>query len=93
MVFKENASQFIATDLMLSIFKIGFDDLLKEVCGPWEVKKKSKGILNWHISIGMSEIIYEDEYNYHLSVNKNRYTKKIKKFNQMSLGNPIYELY
>lgn len=91
MVVKEDVSPVLPTDVVLAIYKIGFENLDKRICGPFPVSKKNTRVLKWHEKIGMTEIINEDHEYFYLEISSNNYFNKIKKYNKLGLGLVSFE--
>jgi hypothetical protein len=91
MVVKEDISPMVPTDVVLSIYKIGFEKLNKKSCGPFPVSKKNIRVLDWHEKIGMTKIIDEDEEYFYLEISTSNYFKNIEKYNKLGLGIVSYE--
>lgn len=85
-VLDKSSSPNLFLDLMLMIFKIGFDYLDRDVCGPWKVKKQFKKMMRIHEIVGMTETIMESEDFYEVLVKKENYKRKIDGFNRKNLG-------
>ncbi len=91
MVVKENISPVVPTDVVLSIYKIGFEKLDKQICGPFPVSKKNTRVLGWHKKLGMTEIINEDNEYFYLEISSKNYFNNIQKYNKLGLGLVSYE--
>lgn len=91
MVVKEDISPIVPTDVVLSIYKIGFEKLGKKICGPFPVSKKNTRVLKWHKKIGMTEIINEDNEYFYLEISSKNYFNNIQKYNKLGLGLVSYE--
>lgn len=85
-VLDKSSSPNLFIDLMLIIYKVGFDILAREKCGPWKVKKEFKKMMKIHEIIGMTEVLKEDNNFYELIVKKENYTQKIDYYNKRGLG-------
>lgn len=85
-VLDKSSSPNLFLDLMLVIFKIGFDYLDRDVCGPWKVKKQFKKMMRIHEIVGMTETIMESEDFYEVLVKKENYKSKIDGFNRKNIG-------
>ena len=85
-VLDKSSSPNLFIDLMLIIYKVGFDILARETCGPWKVKKEFKKMMKIHKIIGMTEVLKEDNNFYELIVKKENYTQKIDYYNKRGLG-------
>ena len=91
MVVKEDISPVVPTDVVLSIYKIGFEKLGKKICGPFPVSKKNTRVLKWHKKIGMTEIINEDNEYFYLEISSKNYFNNVQKYNKLGLGLVSYE--
>lgn len=87
LVVAESASPNLAIDTMLTIYKIGFELLCKDICGPWEVDKNFVKMMKIHNLIGMAKIIDQDDVYYYVSVKKEDYFDKINSFSTMGYSN------
>jgi len=85
-ILDKSSSPNLFIDLMLMIFKIGFDYLDRDICGPWKVKKEFKKMMKIHEIIGMAEILTENEDFYAVIVRKDRYKEKANYFKRKNLG-------
>lgn len=85
-VLDKTSSPNLFVDLMLMIFKIGFDYLERDICGPWKVSKEFKKMMKIHEFIGMTEIMTENENFYELIVRKERYLERANYFKRKNLG-------
>ena len=86
MVVREDVSPVLPTDVVLSIYTIGFEKLLRKRCGPFQVAKKNHRVLKWHEKIGMTEITNEDDVYYYLEVSSAKYFSMIAKYKKIGLG-------
>ena len=86
-VLDKKSSPNLFIDLMLMIYRIGFDFLERETCGPWKVKKEFKKMMKIHTIIGMTEIYDEDDEFYYIQVKKDKYQQKIDYFSRKKIGN------
>lgn len=91
MVVKEDISPVVPTDVVLSIYKIGFEKLDKKICGPFPVSKKNTRVLKWHKKLGMTEVINEDNEYFYLEISSKNYFNNIQKYNKLGLGLVSYE--
>ena len=91
MVVKEDISPVVPTDVVLSIYKIGFEKLGKKICGPFPVSKKNTRVLKWHKKIGMTEVINEDNEYFYLEISSKNYFNNVQKYNKLGLGLVSYE--
>jgi len=86
MVVKEDISPVVPTDVVLAIYSIGFENLCKDSCGPFQVSKKNIRVLKWHEKIGMTEIVDEDKEYFYLEAFSKKYFRAIEKYKKIGLG-------
>lgn len=85
-VVYEASSPNMPLDAMMMIYRIGFEVLGREICGPWEVDKDFAKMIKIHNFIQMAKIVGENE-KYHLfSIKKSDYFSNVKKFLKMGYG-------
>lgn len=87
LILKETSPKFIALDSILTIYKIGFNFLNREVCGPWVVPLDGKRIINLHTKMNLINIIAETKKYYICQVLKEKYLSNINFFDRLGLGN------
>ena len=85
-VLDKSSSPNLFIDVMLMIYRIGFDFLGRDLCGPWKVKKGFQKMMKIHEIIGMVDIINENEDHYEISVQKEKYREKIDYYLARGLG-------
>ena len=85
-VFKKKCTPNIFLDTMLMTYRIGFEFLKRKECGPWKVKKNNSRMMKLHSIMGMVKIIEEDDKYYFVSVKKEDYFFRIKKFKNFRFG-------
>jgi hypothetical protein len=73
-------------EVMLTIYKIGFEILGCEQCGPWDVDKKHSTMQQIHKIVGMAEPISESDRYFKYAVFNSDYVAKIAKFNRMGFA-------
>ncbi len=85
-VVSSETSPNMPLDAMLMIYRIGFEFLSCEKCGPWEVDKEFVKMMKIHNLIKMAKIVDENEKYYLVAVQKSDYENNINKFLKMSYG-------
>lgn len=85
-VFKKKCTPNTFLDTMLMTYRIGFEFLKRKECGPWKVKKNNSRMMKLHSIIDMVKIIEEDDKYYFVSVKKEDYFFRIKKFKNLRFG-------
>ena len=89
-VFNNEGSPYCFIDTMLMTYRIGFDYLNREFCGPWKVKKNNIRMMALHDKMKMVKIINEDDIYFSVKVEKKDYFSKIEKYKKLGfahLGN------
>ena len=86
LVFSENCSPMAPIDVMISIYKIGFEFLNRSKCGPWDVNKKHEKMMKIHEFCKMFSIEDTNDEYYQISVNKRDYLSQINRFDKLGLG-------
>ncbi len=84
-VVSETTSPNVPIDAMLMVYRIGFEFLERETCGPWLVDKEFIKMIKIHDFIKMAKIVGEEGEKYHLfAVKKSDYEQNITRFMKMS---------
>ena len=92
LVFSEDCTPMAPIDVMLSIYKIGFDFLDRDVCGPWAVDKKHTEMMKIHDFCKMySYNDKKDQSYYWIHVEKKAFHREIDRFYSLGLGVINYE--
>ena len=86
-ILDKKSSPNLFLDIMLMIYRIGFNFLDREICGPWKVKKDFKKMMKIHSLIGMYEHVSEDENFFNIQVKKDNYLMRNDYFSKKNLGN------
>ena len=76
-------------EIMLTIYKVGFEHLGCSQCGPWDVDKEHLSMQKIHKIVGMAKPISESEKYIKFAVFKSDYEEKIAKFNRMGFAQLI----
>ena len=71
-------------EIMLTIYKVGFEDLGRDMCGPWDVNKDHFSMQKIHKLVGMAKPTSYDETYIKYSVKKDDYDQQKAKF--LNLG-------
>lgn len=85
-ILDDLAPPFMAYDVMLAIYGVGFEVLKKDLCGPWGVPKGAKNIMKFHEYCGMAEVVSEDEKFTMMTVSRQNYLARIDFFKKRNLG-------
>ena len=73
-------------EIMLTIYKIGFEIFGCEQCGPWDVDKEHLSMQRIHTIVGMANPIAESDSYFKYAVFKSDYAERISKFNRMGFA-------
>lgn len=82
----EESSPNLALDAMLMVYRIGFEFLKRDTCGPWIVDKDFSKMIKIHNFIKMAKITGEDEKYFFFAVQKTDYFDNVNKFLKMGYG-------
>jgi hypothetical protein len=85
-VVSEDCTPIATLDGMLIIYRLGFEFLNRDICGPWAVDKEYKRVINLHKIIGMAKLVDADEKYFYYSILKKDYEKKIEYFLKLNIG-------
>ena len=83
-VVSETTSPNTPLDAMLMVYRIGFEFLEKESCGPWIVDKKFSKMIKIHDFIKMAKAVGEEGEYYWFAVQRSDYENNINRFLKMS---------
>lgn len=76
-------------EVMLTIYKLGFEILGCKQCGPWDVDKEHSSMQKIHEIVGMAKSISETDKYLKYAVFKQDYEARIAKFNRMGFAQLI----
>ena len=85
-VVSESASPNTAIDSMMMVYRIGFEYLLREQCGPWHVDKNFTQMMKIHEFIKMAKVASQDDVYFSVCVKRADYLTNIVRFNKMNYG-------
>ena len=87
LVFAEGCTPMAPIDVMMCIYKIGFDFLDRDICGPWAVDKKHIEMMKIHDFCKMYTLSSKKDENYYwMYVEKKDFHREIGRFDSMGLG-------
>lgn len=86
LVFDENCTPIAPIDVMIAIYRIGFEILKRKKCGPWDVDKRHEKMMKIHEFCNMYSIDSQDKQYFHISISMENYFAKISRFNKLGLG-------
>jgi hypothetical protein len=86
----EKAPPFFSLDVMMTIYRIGFEHLDRRVCGPWTVPISAPHIFKLHNSIAMADIDSKDEKFFYMSIPQSKFLARFVFYKRMGFG--LYNL-
>jgi hypothetical protein len=86
LIVADGAAPYTSLDAIITIYRVGFEELQREVCGPWTIPIKAKNVYNLHVKIGMAEELSQDQKFYHMIVKKQRFLDKFEFFRKLGFG-------
>jgi hypothetical protein len=86
LIIKKGVPPAVVLDTVVSIYSIGFITLGKSICGPWQVPASAPRVKKVHESMGMAELINENDDAFLFVVTRRAFQKKIGFFNRSNLG-------
>ena len=87
LVFEEGCTPMAPIDVIMCIYKIGFDFLDRDICGPWSVDKKFNKMMKIHDFFKMYKLTTKKDKNYHwIYIEKKAFYREIDRLNSMGLG-------
>ena len=91
LVFSEECTPMAPIDVMLCVYKIGFEFLDRDKCGPWAVDKKHSEMMKIHDFCKMySTDSKRDEDYYWIHVHKKDFQREVGRFYSLGLGEISY---
>jgi hypothetical protein len=86
-VFAENCTPMAPIDAMLCVYRIGFEFLGRDQCGPWAVDKAHKQMMKIHDFCKMytHDDKIDDRYHW-IHVRKKDFQREFGRFNSLGLG-------
>lgn len=85
-IMSSEVSPIFAFEVALLVYALGFEYRDKIKCGPFPVEKSNERLIQFHNTIGMSEIVSENDRQYHLVTTRERFEHEIKRFRRRRLG-------
>ena len=77
-------------DVMISVYRIGFEYLKRVKCGPWDVDKRHVKMMKIHEFCKMYSIEDQNEDYYKVAVTYENYFSQIQRFNNLGMGQIIF---
>ncbi len=85
-IVKKGVSPVLSIDAIVTVYSLGFLSLQKSICGPWRVPKSGSRVAQLHRTMGMAELIGEDEDDYIFVVLKDSFLRKLQFFHNNHFG-------
>ncbi len=89
LIAKETSPPWFAIDMVVSIYNLGFNYLSKNYCESWKVPKKGLKVRDFHLKMGIADLIEENEDWFVFDVKKKKFLEKFKTFQKMNIGSII----
>jgi hypothetical protein len=86
LIMADGVAPYISLDAMMTIYRIGFETLQKESCGPWTIPIGAKNIYSLHTKVGMATEIYKDDKSYYMVVKKQDFFNRYSFFKKIGYG-------
>lgn len=86
LILKENAPKNISLDVIISIYKLGFNVINREVCGPWAVPIEGERVIKLHSAMKMIDILSKNDKYFICIVLREKFLKNVKFFEKFGLG-------
>lgn len=86
LIISDEAPPYASLDVIFSIYKIGFEILKKNVCGPWEIPIKAQHVYRLHKKMGMAIEINKNNNFYNMIVTKDSYDRKAEFYKKLGYG-------
>lgn len=90
LIVADGAPPFISLDAMMTIYRIGFEKLGRDFCGPWTIPIDAKNIRSLHEKVGMAQEVRKDEKYYYMVVTKESFKRRYDFFRKIGYG--VYNL-
>ena len=86
LIVADGVAPYTSLDAMMTIYRIGFETLHKEICGPWTIPIDAKHLYNLHTKVGMASEINRDEKFYYMVVKKQDFLNRYSFFKKIGFG-------
>ena len=85
-IVSDSAPPYIPLDAMMTIYRIGFEKLNKNICGPWTTPINAEKVINLHKKIGMAKEVSQDDHYHHMIVTKEAFFQRYGFFKKIGYG-------
>lgn len=86
LIVADGVAPYVSLDTMMTIYRIGFETLLKETCGPWTTPIDAKNVYGLHKKVGMASEVSKDEKFYYMVVKKQDFLVRYSFFKKLGFG-------
>ena len=86
LIAKETSPPWFAIDMVVAIYNLGFNFLSKNYCETWKVPKKGLKVRDFHLKMGIADLIEENEDWFVFDVKKKKFSEKFETFQKMNIG-------
>ena len=85
-ILEDTVAPYIALDVMMTLYRLGFEKLGRLCCGPWTVPIQATQICRLHTKVAMADIISTDENYFYMSVSRAKFFEKYPFFKRLGYG-------
>ncbi len=86
LIMADGVAPHTSLDAMMTIYRIGFESLQKEICGPWTIPVDAKHIYSLHKKVGMVYEINRDDKFHYMVVRKQDFFNRYAFFKKIGYG-------
>lgn len=90
LIVADGTPPFISLDAMMTIYRIGFEKLGRDICGPWTIPVNAKNVRSLHEKVGMAQEVQRDENYFYMVVTKENFKRRYDFFRKIGYG--IYNI-
>jgi hypothetical protein len=86
LIFAESAPPHLILDAIVSVYKIGFEILNRQTCGPWGIPLGAEKIYRLHKKIGIAEEVSRDSEYINMKASREGYQNRRNFFSKLGYG-------
>jgi len=86
LIVADGAPPYVSLDAMMTIYRIGFEKLDRDFCGPWTIPINAKNVRLLHEKVGMAQEVRRDENHYYMIVTKENFKRRYDFFRKIGYG-------
>jgi hypothetical protein len=86
LIFAERAPPHLILDAIVSVYKIGFEILNRQICGPWGIPLGAEKIYRLHKKIGIAEEVSRDSEYISMKASREGYQARRDFFSKLGYG-------